>query len=283
MQAIESVLAQTAGDFELIICDNASEDETPEIIQRFEKRDERIRAFRQPTNIGPTANFRSAFDHANPHSPYFMWLSHDDFMKPKHLEICCNVLDGESDVVLAAGECHAVRIDPDDREFIDTGLTTVGFSASEAFRALRELFYTRDFMVGIFYGVMRREALAAMRPLPNVLAADHIFLLELGLRGRFRTVPEITFHKRRGGMGSSRARILKGFGLRNPIALYAPLLLQEILLQRALLETPALRFKEKVVTCAWSLRLYLYRLVRKRIYRALIKLPRRKWLARRQS
>ena len=51
-QAIEAILAQTYGDFELIISDNASIDGTAEICREYAERDQRIRYLRQPTNIG---------------------------------------------------------------------------------------------------------------------------------------------------------------------------------------------------------------------------------------
>jgi glycosyltransferase involved in cell wall biosynthesis len=42
-EAIESILGQSFGDFELIICDNASTDATPEICVEFEQQDGRVR------------------------------------------------------------------------------------------------------------------------------------------------------------------------------------------------------------------------------------------------
>ena len=54
-QAIESVLAQTWGDFELVVCDNASTDDTQDVVASF--RDERIRSYRNDANIGLFGNF----------------------------------------------------------------------------------------------------------------------------------------------------------------------------------------------------------------------------------
>ena len=56
-RAIESILAQTFTDFELIISDNASTDSTQEICQNFSKKDDRIRIFKQEKNIGVHRNF----------------------------------------------------------------------------------------------------------------------------------------------------------------------------------------------------------------------------------
>jgi glycosyltransferase involved in cell wall biosynthesis len=57
-EALDSVLAQTFGDWELIIVDDASTDSTPEIIESYKKRDKRIRSTRNAVNLncGPSAN-----------------------------------------------------------------------------------------------------------------------------------------------------------------------------------------------------------------------------------
>ena len=51
-QAIESVLAQTLGDFELVISDNASTDATEDICRRYAARDARVRYHRLGENVG---------------------------------------------------------------------------------------------------------------------------------------------------------------------------------------------------------------------------------------
>ncbi len=49
-QAVESILGQTFGDFELVICDDGSVDETPEVVGQFA--DPRVRYLRNRTNLG---------------------------------------------------------------------------------------------------------------------------------------------------------------------------------------------------------------------------------------
>ena len=56
-QALSCLLGQTLGDFELIICDNASTDETQQICVEHAARDHRIRYVRNERNLGANANF----------------------------------------------------------------------------------------------------------------------------------------------------------------------------------------------------------------------------------
>ncbi|HET6324545.1 MAG TPA: glycosyltransferase, partial [Planctomycetaceae bacterium] len=56
VEALDSILGQTYSDFELIISDNASNDRTAEICQEFARKDQRIRYFRQSTNLGAPRN-----------------------------------------------------------------------------------------------------------------------------------------------------------------------------------------------------------------------------------
>ena len=61
-EAVESLLAQTFEDFELIISDNASTDRTKAICQAYAAQDDRVRYFRNHENIGASGNFTRVFD-----------------------------------------------------------------------------------------------------------------------------------------------------------------------------------------------------------------------------
>ena len=57
-QTIYSILNQTYKNFQVLISDNGSTDETYNIIKEFEKKEPKIKVWRQTKNIGPFANFR---------------------------------------------------------------------------------------------------------------------------------------------------------------------------------------------------------------------------------
>jgi len=95
--AIESVLNQTFRDFELLICDNASTDETPEVVKGL--RDARVRYVRHPQNIGMTGNWLHAVKAST--GQYCGILSDDDRWDPTFLERQIVPLDEDQSVDVA--------------------------------------------------------------------------------------------------------------------------------------------------------------------------------------
>ena len=97
-EAIDSLLLQTFTDFELIISDNASIDETEAICREYAKKDLRIRYIRQPENRGIIFNFKLVLEEAK--GEYFMWAAHDDIVSSKdYLAILLNVIKDRYDFV----------------------------------------------------------------------------------------------------------------------------------------------------------------------------------------
>lgn len=80
-EAIDSIVAQTFGDWELIAVENGSSDESPAILRSYN--DERIRAFVLPENIGRTPALRYAFEQAR--GEYTAVLDADDVSCPERL------------------------------------------------------------------------------------------------------------------------------------------------------------------------------------------------------
>jgi glycosyltransferase involved in cell wall biosynthesis len=94
--ALDSLVNQTFDDWELVVIENGSTDESPRILTSFE--DERIRPVRLSENIGRTAALREAFNKAS--GEYFAVLDADDVSHPDRLTKQTALLDECSDVVL---------------------------------------------------------------------------------------------------------------------------------------------------------------------------------------
>ena len=99
VNSLDSILAQTFEDFELIISDNGSTDRTEKICREYAKKDLRIKYFRFSTNRGATKNFNSTVDRAR--GPFFKRCSHDDELHPRYLEECLPLIENHSNVVLS--------------------------------------------------------------------------------------------------------------------------------------------------------------------------------------
>ena len=82
--ALDSILSQTFGDFELIISDNASTDSTSVICQEYMKKDPRIRYIRQENNMGGLWNLNFVLQEAS--YEYFMWAAVDDYWLSTFIE-----------------------------------------------------------------------------------------------------------------------------------------------------------------------------------------------------
>ena len=93
--AIASVEQQTYEDWELIVCDDGSQDNTPDVMKDNTK-DERIRYIRHPQNIGRSRNMRSGFDAAV--GDYFIKFDDDDALTPEFLAKTISVLDSHPEV-----------------------------------------------------------------------------------------------------------------------------------------------------------------------------------------
>lgn len=83
-QTIESVLKQTYGNWELLITDDCSQDETVEIIRSFADRDSRIRLFPLKKNVGAAEARNNSLAHAR--GRYIAFLDSDDLWYPEKLE-----------------------------------------------------------------------------------------------------------------------------------------------------------------------------------------------------
>ena len=102
-EAIDSILAQTLTNFELIISDNASVDGTAIICEAYAKIDKRIRYIRQQENIGAFANFKFVLDNAQ--GKYFKWQSSDDYVSSdEYLSALVEKLENGNDYCFSAIE-----------------------------------------------------------------------------------------------------------------------------------------------------------------------------------
>ena len=206
--AIDSILAQTYADFDLLISDNASTDDTEEICRAYASKDRRIRYIRQPRNLGAAANYN--FLARICETPYFKWAAHDDLLAPGFLAACVDVLDSDSTVVVASP--GSILIDeagtplpysPERGGMIDRSgvcwpvLPEKNDDLTAADPSLRfQAVMLNMIMCVEIFGVMRRSALLRT-PLQGAFSgADKVLLAQMSLLGRFWLGRETLFFRR---------------------------------------------------------------------------------------
>ena len=81
---IESILDQTFKDFNLIICDDCSKDNTWKILEEYAQKDSRIKIIKNEKNLGYNKNFEKLLGFVT--SDYFMLSDQDDFWLPNKVE-----------------------------------------------------------------------------------------------------------------------------------------------------------------------------------------------------
>lgn len=189
-EAIESLLAQTFDDFEVLICDNASTDTTPDICRRYAAKDERIRYVRNRSNLGGGPNINRVYQLSR--GRYFKLANHDDVCAPTFLERCVEVLDANPAVVCA----YPSTIDIDEQgDELKRWSPRTGFeSADPAVRCWEALQFTDEPFA--MFGVMRADVNARTGGAVSAPSGDKVWLAELLMHGPFVEVREPLFFHR---------------------------------------------------------------------------------------
>lgn len=186
-QAIDSLLAQTFTDFELIISDNASTDGTEQICRDYADKDSRIRYYRADHNHGATWNHNYVIELAR--GEFFKLAAHDDVCEPGFIEACVDALDENPEAVLAFTDAKLVRDDFwGNLRLHKHSQRTESMSASIRFSDM-----IADFQGFQVFGCIRTEVLRRIRGFGPWKAADRLFIAELSLQGPFARVEEFFF------------------------------------------------------------------------------------------
>jgi glycosyltransferase involved in cell wall biosynthesis len=189
-EALDSLLAQTFEDFELIISDNASTDKTEEICREYAEQDQRICYYRNDTNIGCARNFNRVFELSS--GEYFKWAAYDDLHSPDFIKKCVEVLDEDPTIILCHSQAYFIDEQGSFIQNYDIKLKADALKPHVRFHELltKHLCYQ-------CYGVIRASALRMIPPMGGYGNADGIMLLRLGILGRFYEIPEYLFFVRR--------------------------------------------------------------------------------------
>jgi glycosyltransferase involved in cell wall biosynthesis len=188
-ESIEALLGQSYEDFELIISDNASTDDTADICHSYEKDDPRIRYFRQEHNIGGAPNHN--FLVAQARGELFKWASHDDLYGRDLLKLCVDALEDFPQVILAHSWTALIDASGAITKAVRYGLATSSPSAPERFRSI--LYEVGGDDDG---GVIRMDVLRRAPLLASYYRSDRTLVAGIALYGPFYQVPDWLYFRR---------------------------------------------------------------------------------------
>lgn len=108
-QTINSVLAQEFQDWDLVVVDDASEDDTAEVVGRYSRADSRIHLLSNENNVGLTRNWNRCLEVAA--GPLVQNLQSDDLVDPGYLLLASQAFDEHPEVGFVAAACRYVDLD----------------------------------------------------------------------------------------------------------------------------------------------------------------------------
>lgn len=114
--SIDSVIAQTFPNWELLILDDCSTDSSPEIAKEYEQRDSRIIYYRNEKNLRLPGNLNKGFSLAK--GDYLTWTSDDNMYRPTAIEKMVDALQENPDAHLAFASCRIIDENGNPIEYI---------------------------------------------------------------------------------------------------------------------------------------------------------------------
>lgn len=187
--AIESLLGQTFGDFELIVSDNASTDATRDVVERYRALDKRIRYERQSVNIGANPNYTYVARLAR--GEFFKWSSSSDWCAPSFLDACLELLVRHDDTVVVVPRTRLFEREPSFCRDYDHDIDVLGETPSVRLFQLMGIFLNN-----VMNGLIRNAALRRTRLMESYFGGDVVLMGHLALLGKFRLVDQRLFYRR---------------------------------------------------------------------------------------
>jgi glycosyltransferase involved in cell wall biosynthesis len=182
-ETLESLVAQTYANLEILICDDASTDGTAAICEQFSATHSRIRFTRQAVRRGWIGNVNSLLEKAQ--GDYFFFAFHDDPLKPTYVARLVETLEHNPRAVLAFSD---VELNGETRCYCE--LEGIAERLERAKRMLRRTGYWWIPNRGLFRANAARQVGGLRRHLAGEFSADWPWLLRLALLGEFVRVPE---------------------------------------------------------------------------------------------
>ena len=195
-RALDSLFKQTFQDFQVIIVDNASPDDTARLVKKQVKNDPRFSYHCHQINRGPLYSFTRLVTACD--SKYFLELHFDSHLAPTFLEECLSVLEADPAAVIAY--CHCQFVDQAGN-LMDIYKDTVDFAHEDPGRRYLNVLSGLGWCTA-FHGLWRHKSVAnlqfhALRH--NNAAWDNEFLALAALAGKLVQIPKPLLYRLKDG------------------------------------------------------------------------------------
>ena len=194
-RCIESVLSQDFADLELIISDNASDDETIDTVESYARVDRRVRLSVNPVNIGSHENMNRVLAAAG--GTYFRWISADDWLKPGCLSASVRALESQPDAIGVTSWFTIHTAEGLTRYEEYGGEFPSSPDPARRFERMLWFFHAGDARYDPIYGVYRRDRLVYSHRIRPIERTDWLLCAELALMGPIVHLHERLAHRTR--------------------------------------------------------------------------------------
>ena len=190
---LESLEAQDFDNFEVVVCDNQSTDETRDIVQEFASSDRRFKYFLNETNIGQIENFNLVFERSS--GRYFRWIGSDDWLEPSYARRCVEAFEANPDAVGVTTLWKYID-DEGQEEFIEYSGRRV--DSKYLLPRMSRMLLALQATLGMdpIYSALRSNVLKESGMLPIGLWTDRALSLRLAIMGPFVHVHECLAYRR---------------------------------------------------------------------------------------
>lgn len=205
-QQIDSILAQSIKNFELIICDDKSTDDTVKIIKQYISEDSRIKLYVNEKNLGFKKNFEKALSLCN--GEFIALCDQDDIWEINHLEILFNNI--ENNYLICGNNLL----------FTETSPETISFFQSNYFSnskyptnndILKKILYSGSCFQGASM-LLSRDFLNIALPIPTVIPFHDCWLVFVACCfNKFKCTEEIVTNYRQHEKQVTKQKIKSNF------------------------------------------------------------------------
>ena len=171
---LNAILQQSFKNFEVIISDNNSSDNTYAIINKLINSDKRFRVYKQKENIGSHKNFQFVLDKSK--TDYFMWLGADDYISKDFIKSNLNFLKKNQNYIGSSKNTHMIGIENiqshKDKKFVN-------FKVDDNLNKRIVIFLKNiDYSHSIFFSIFKTKILKSCHVIKNnFFAGDWAIML----------------------------------------------------------------------------------------------------------